>query len=224
MTERPILFSGPMVRAILDGSKTQTRRPLRIQPPSDTGQYRYVESRKSWFHESMTWRLGDVFPGSQNPDQSVAWVAAHGTRCPFGVPGDRLWVRETWRPFSYGAHVVPNYAADQGAPGTRRELVPPADWKVPAASHRGMVPAIHMPRWASRITLEVLDVRVERLQDISEEDARAEGWPGPRADIADPEVHRDAARDWFMDLWSATYGAESWAANSWTWAVTFKRV
>ena len=211
MTERPILFSGPMVRAILDGSKTQTRRPIAGRFQADLS---FLDCDDA--HDAVVTTEPGGFAGAgwyaycgSYPDEGSIYLG----RCPFGGPGDRLWVRETWA--CLDARTVPGsrlaYRADV-MDGERVRVDAP--WR----------PSIHMPRWASRITLEVLDVRVERLQDISEEDARAEGWPGPRADIADPEVHRDAARDWFMDLWSATYGAESWAANSWTWAVTFKRV
>lgn len=202
MKERQILFSAPMVRALIDGSKTQTRRVCKpalnlsavigIQDPRDFGQCPLHIPGSGWF--------GDE-------DGDVQFFST------YGKPGDRLWVRETW---NSSANVRPPigepyiYAADLGPTGVMKWA---ATWK----------PSIHMPRAASRITLEVSSVRVERLQDISEADALAEGWQR-RTDVADPEVHRDAARDWYMDLWESINGPGSWALNPWVWCVEFRRL
>jgi hypothetical protein len=169
MSERPILFNAPMVRAILNGSKTQTRRvaiPKRsIEPMTD--------------------------------------------ECPYGQRGDRLWVREAW---------TVNLTGDpkHGGPGT----VPIYRAEHPHAADRWR-PSIHMPRWASRITLEITAVRVERLRNISEADARAEGVtrPVPMLDD-DPSTYVDA----FGDLWASINGPGSWDANPWVWVIEFRRV
>lgn len=191
MKERPILFSAPMIRAILAGRKTQTRRVLRDQ-------------------NAMAW--GDVSP-------------ALLTRCPYGAPGDRLWVRETWshdgpdlatvrachEDVCGGLGYGPYYRATECAPDT---LV----W----------IPSIYMPRWASRITLDVTGVRIERLHDISEADAAAEGVdvsvvdPSPRGMRVKPK-HYSSTRECFSDLWREINGAESWDANPWVWVIEFKR-
>lgn len=162
MKERPILFSGPMVRAILDGRKTQTRR--------------VVKPRQGMLDD---------------------WT---GLPCPYGKPGDRLWVRETC--YFEQPHGEVIYRAD---PGSEKALDPEFTglrWR----------PSIHMPRWASRITLEIVNVRVERLQDIRVDDARAEGvtakWP----------VHG------FRNLWQSINGFGSWDANPWVWVVEFRNM
>jgi hypothetical protein len=178
MKERPILFSAPMVRALLGGSKTQTRRVVKPQP--DRGEW-------PW------------------PDMSDAERSAWTTSCPYGQPGDRLWVRETH--MDLGACYL--YRADAAAEQERAIVAPRQPWR----------PAIHMPRAASRITLEITGVRVERLQDISEADAVAEGvrnslhMPGGRF-----------ANENFAHLWWAINGDGSWEANPWVWVVEFKRV
>jgi hypothetical protein len=175
MTERGILFSAPMVRALLAGTKTQTRRVARpkrsIEPMTD--------------------------------------------ECPFGMPGDRLWVREAW---TYAGTLDPGivvYRADYPACVPERfENIPPAEalkWR----------PSIHMPRAASRIALEVTEVRVERLQEISEADAAAEGIQ----ELIDAGVDHDGTpRDTYRTLWEALNGAGSWDANPFVWAVSFRRV
>ena len=175
MKERPILFSGPMVRAILDGRKTQTRRPVKPQP--------FV----------ATTSMFDI------------------SKCPLGQPGDRLWVRETWRKDALGT--VVEYRATTSA---LMEFIAP--WR----------PSIHMPRWASRITLEITRVWVERVQDITEDEAKAEGIvDGGCMTCGKPETcgcqnPRPDRRDSFANLWQSIYG--TWDANPWVWAVEFRRV
>lgn len=215
--ERPILFSGPMVRAILDGRKTMTRR---VAKRTASGLVKEPNGHRRW-HPA-------------DPDAVAA--------CPYGSPGDRLWVRETWGSADgmYHGHEndVPRviaYRADKSAidQGLSRQVPIPA-WDL-AQWNWGTIkwrPSIHMPRWASRITLEVTDVRLERLQDISEEDAKAEGV-ATRC-LAEPDESPECsvgfrnpdgfALDNFRSLWDAINGAESWDANPWVWVVSFRRL
>ena len=206
--ERPILFSGPMVRAILEGRKTQTRRPIKPQPPSWL-----TEGREPWNIHGNVWGFA-LAMGRARACQMENTIA-----CPFGVPGDRLWVRETWSP-SLETYVdgFPNEGL--GRPVYYRSTDPrhePFDgrWR----------PSIHMPRWASRLTLEVTEVRVERLQDISEDDAEAEGITYEQAF----EFNDDGSPDYklaFGWLWDSIYakGGQGWDKSPWAWAVTFKVV
>ncbi len=194
MTERPILFSAEMVRAILDGRKTQTRWVIKPQPTGATSWLPHMEA--SGFYPN---KIG------AEPERLV---------CKYGAPGDLLWVRETWARHASGV----DYAADFAAV-SRPQAGP---WR----------PSIHMPRWASRITLEVKSVRVERLQDISEDDARAEGAP---ADW-EPGVARALMQavmptacfsphlTGFARLWNHIHGPGAWDANPWVWAISFERV
>jgi hypothetical protein len=179
--ERPILFSGPMVRAILDGSKTQTRR---------------------------TFKGTTEHKGPYNPAYMEAHQQANGwgSICPYGTPGDRLWVRETWAHERDGT----------GCPDDTGVLYRATDpgWDDEGTGLRWR-PSIFMPRIASRILLEITDVRVQRLQEISDEDARAEGYD--RRSHAFP-------REWFALLWERIHGPGSWDANPWVWAITFRRI
>lgn len=202
MTERPILFSGAMVRAILAGQKTQTRRIIKPSPP------RVMEAPQG--HEFS--------------------VAGHDHRCPYGQPGDRLWVRETWRPVMEAWRSFVEYAAEGPTlDNIHRDLMAPLNrlaLRFPGARkdrHSEVWhPSIHMPRWASRILLEVKAVRVERLQDISEGDARAEGVEPRIVSHGPPELKGYVLG--FKDLWREINGAESWAANPWVWVIEFERV
>ena len=204
MKERPILFSATMVRAILDGSKTQTRRVAK----------------------------GEVLQWLEREKFSPAFVADAGNHlCPYGQSGDRLWVRESW--FQRGKWLlqgVPNADADDIYWCGTQEIAYAANVKRPGHDWRSR-PSIHMPRWASRITLEVTGVRVERLQDISEEDARAEGiTDGGCLNCGNPETDcgclnpQPDARDSFVRLWQSINGPKSWDANPWVWVVEFKRL
>ena len=222
MTERGMIFNGEMVRAILDGRKTQTRRV--IQSAARTMQARGLEviSHRApgdkWYGDyvfSMRDRNG-VWHDFTN-EQLLA-------KCPFGQPGDRIWVRETWAEAGAGAPDLKLYRANYPAHvPTHYENVPPAEdvrW----------TPSIHMPRWASRILLEITDVRVERLNDISEEDARAEGIiDGGCLNCGEPEPCGCAnpepdATDAFAYLWQSIYGQENWNANPWVWVIEFNRI
>lgn len=205
MTERPILMSGAMVRARLRevDPKTQTRRVVMPQPPAD---FKPQLMSLGWF-----WvRSGEL-------------VQEHRPfRCPYGAAGDRLWVRETLGVTAQGDC---EYMAD------RQEIDDP---RAAALCERygdsyhfsevKGVPSIFMPRWACRLVLEVTDVRVERLQDITWKDAFAEGFE-PQPVSADPHVHRDAARDWYMDLWDELNAERGfgWKVNPYVWVVSFRR-
>jgi hypothetical protein len=207
VAERPIPFSGPMVRGILAGTKTQTRRLLREALPADGSPY--------WCDLLDEWRWMDE--GGANGGL---------LRCPYGVPGDRLWVREAI--CRSGGYL--QYEADTK---TSRHLWP-ADWKRDARI------GMFMPRWASRLTLEVTDVRVQRLQDISEEDATAEGVifdadegahrvDGVALPRADHPNHATigwvSARRAFEHLWDSINAKRApWDSNPWVWAVAFKRL
>ncbi|VCW92714.1 ASCH domain-containing protein [Klebsiella quasipneumoniae] len=213
MKERGMIFNGEMVRAILDGRKTQTRRIMAPQPADDIERC--------------------IFP---NPE-AIGWKSSlrhkHGSTtahfCHYGKPGDRIWVRETWN--KYGGLLT--YRADHDwIDDMRKETVCTAKW----------VPSIHMPRWASRILLEITDVRVERLNAISPEDAESEGLertnftgfgdePGLPS-YPEPDVYFDPLKkQWkeyppeaFAGLWESIYGEGSWLANPWVWVIEFKRV
>lgn len=210
MKERPILFSGPMVRALLDGSKTQTRRVVRKQFGAEAVPVEMcAETDEGWQTTGHSGRWWD----------DVGGLAEDAITCPFGVPGDRLWVRETWRG-----------VVEINPPGKSLELgvaryVPDQDYcrRVEYQATQGRDsepwrPSIHMPRWASRITLEVTGVRVERLHDITDADALAEGVDRTNSSIT------GYARERFVRLWTSINGNESWAADPWVWVVEFKRV
>ena len=213
MKEHPILFSAPMVRALLAGTKTQTRRVVKPQPD-------YI--------------CQDGTPARSTDTAKVRRGQMMTIPCPYGQPGDRLWVRETWyfegtdmmrhgRTHSTQDGVV-RYLADgaRRTINTRWEAV--ERWMTRKPQNR---PGIHMPRWASRITLEVTAVRVERLQDISEADAMSEGAPPshPSIDRISREYgYPDFPLSWYAQLWDHINGPGSWEANPWVWVVSFKRV
>lgn len=188
MRERPILFSAPMVRAILADTKTQTRRVVKLPPHKVDGGLPFGDA-PAWAHAE---------PGSAV------------MRCPYGKRGDHLWVRETFQRFTDDGEIL--YMADPASWAAMNDLKhdehPEARWR----------PSIHMPRWASRITLEVTGVRVERLQSISRGDAMSEGCPFPNM------AHGVDPRDWFAELWGQINGPGSWGANPFVWVVDFRRI
>jgi hypothetical protein len=209
MKERPIIFSGPMVKAILDGSKKQTRRLLKPQPapvvPAWSGlpldHFSLIGVRIE--NETLMWQAED----RRNRAMLVFPVSTYGVREQVSThaPGNQLWVRETWR------------LADVSPPG-RLEVIYRADggdgpWRSP----------IHMPRWASRITLRVTRVRVQRLQEITSADAIAEGC-APHANSQTVDCATPDPRDDFAALWDAIHGKGAWSANPWIVALTFERV
>lgn len=189
MKERPILFSAPMVRAILAGNKTQTRRVMKPQP--------------AW--------IGEPSVPFKTPDADPKGIIA----CTYGQPGDRLWVREStkMRPFFPGSDAICGaYSADD-EPVLNEQGFDLAWWYSKPAC-----PSIHMPRWACRIVLEIVGVRVERLNEISQADTVAEGM---RANTG-PWVHHTIAD--FRQLWGEINGKDSWDSNPWVWVVEFKRI
>jgi hypothetical protein len=223
--ERPILFSAPMVKAILAGRKTQTRRIVKPQPPDG-----FTVGR---CHYSGTgWALWED-PECRQPNGCLC----RSVRCPYGGwPGDRLWVRETHKHIgnsSNGGPVVGRvlYRADDAsedrgewptfddAPKQKRWNTGRAPW----------TPAIHMPRWASRITLEIVGVRVERLKDISNHDAKAEGVEPDIVDSGGVTPWGEGINDVdyvspFYELWRGINGDASCAAKPWVWVVEFRRL
>lgn len=185
MKDIPILFSGPMVQAILEGRKTQTRRIINPQPV-DGGPY-----------------CGMLY-------------GCRDYSCPYGAPGDRLWVRESW-------------VTDEKYDDLKPSLIPesaPIEYKATDLPfHIGKSrPSIFMCRWMSRITLEIKDIRVERLKDLSEEDAQAEGCVNDVVLVDGGSDYKGLyARERFMDLWNSINGKRfPWDSNPWVWAVEFK--
>ena len=188
MRERPILFSAPMVRAILAGAKTQTRRP--VKPRKD----RAIGCELACYELADEFNAGDYM--------NAPWA-----------PGDRLWVRETFCDHWHMDRGVIEYRADGELDSDMFDAG--CTWR----------PSIHMPRWASRITLEVTGVRVEQLQEISYEDAKAEGAEFWRNDGTLTELPPCSAHRYeFEDLWTSINGADSWDANPWVWVVSFRRL
>lgn len=204
MKERPILFSAPMVRAILEGIKTQTRR---------------VITQKNNPHDFIG-GIGDSKNdphnyGFENPEVMGHFITLPEQRCPHGCIGDYLWVRETfaWLPSGMNADPKDGYYV------YRADAPMNVKWK----------PSIHMPRWVSRINLEITDVRIERLQDISEDDAMLEGVIGNKErhiwkDYKDVGGYHDTAKESFISLWTFINGDESWKANPWVWVIEFERI
>lgn len=227
MKETPILFTAEMVRAILDGRKTQTRRIVKPQPvPHDFGEG----------------GVRDAFVQPQTVPGMVA-VGAHVIKTgdtgylrklPYGTASDRLWVKET---HTFWAHSVESVGVAYEAGGEDKIVdfpdkkgMPPLDKQLARNLNgsRRKRPAIFMHRWASRLTLEITDLRVQQLQDISEEDAIAEGihrmgggWRNYQHLDSDIQMTPDAS---YKSLWESIHGAGSWAKNPWVWAITFKEI
>lgn len=184
MKERPILFSGPMVRAILDGRKTQTRRA--VKTPIWTGR-------------------DDPNPAAPNRYGDVATIKP----CPYGQPGDRLWVRETFAPL-VGGPFAPDNPIMYKATVEKPEIW---SWK----------PSIFMPRWASRITLEITGIRIQRVQEISCDDCRAEGCGTEEIPWCGDGYTRHPWVDTYRRLWN-DINADSWGDNPWVWVIEFRQI
>jgi len=240
--ERPILYSTPMVQALLDGTKTQTRRVM-VPQPQESYSVDYgpcgATTRRSYGWE---WKGRPDDLGVQIPGDSIAGL------CPHGLVGGRLWVRETWRTherpedhvdgvlFAADGSFVPiensREAADRWVAANHvreAQSTRAARFPMPTKRATGWRPSIHMPRWASRITLEITDVRVERAMDISDEDIVSEGiaeyakgkglvWSTP-----------DRRRALWADLWDGVNlgrkgGDYAWDRDPWTWVIAFRRL
>lgn len=234
MKERPILFSGPMVLAILEGRKTQTRRVLSPNPDA------WIRGSSGKFGIPM--KITNEFP---SPNKSI-WQEDDGTRykpikCKYGTADDRLWVRETWAPADSFANTPDNcaffYRADNSAHLFSSDNNIPIDTYGVAFDKLRWKPSIHMPRIASRILLEITDIRVERLQDISEEDAKAEGvhfygWDDTEQNDYKNYLHEDqfddfgvcSAKESFETLWQSINGPDSWEKNPWVWVIEFEKI
>lgn len=210
--ERPILFKGPLIRAILEGRKAQTRRIVNPQPPAGA-------DRHCWFNAPL-------YGWTAQPEPAADW---HVVRCPYGVPGDRLWVRETWGLVRFYTDPDTGHVDSwddwtgpipRGCPPGRAVMYR-ADQDLDECKYDrgfGWRPSIHMPRWASRILIDVLEVRVERVRDITEADAIAEGSP-----LKSGSYHHAT---WFRGLWDEINGRRpgcSWADNPWVFVITFRR-
>jgi len=201
MKERPIIFSADMVRAILEGRKTQTRRVVK----------------------GLGSKLGDEYMTELSNGELVETV----TLCPYGQPGDRLWVRETWRPCqtpTHGDSMCVEFAASDYCMAGHLTTLNRTSWK----------PSIHMPRWASRIALEIVNLRVERVQDVSDADIEAEGVtvkhdtvpPCGCIDIPNRGRVYSTALGCFAKLWDSINAKRGydWSSNPWVWVIEFKQV
>ena len=228
MREHPLLMKGPLVRATLEGRKTQTRRPLRNQPPIGLGLVRVCGPWAEF-------------------ENDVPPLKKFSTKGPLGQTGDRLWVRETFRVdhnlsrdgYPQVVYLAGGFSVARTAPAGMRGYPDPQDkW----------TPSIHMPRWACRLVLPLVSVRVERVQDITEEDARAEGVPHNSDRPIDKSwcatclghgiVERFAlgtasiddcsecntAKTLFRNCWISIYGQQSWDANPWVWVAEWKEI
>jgi hypothetical protein len=204
MTDRPMLFSAPMIRALLDGRKTQTRRVLKPQPETfNIGEG--ANSRECFVHPVQV--EGEAYARIALGSKTSGVITKQ--KMPY-MPGDRLYVREAWEN-SVGSPDEVSYRATAHDDGWELDEIEAARWK----------PSIHMPRWASRLTLIVEAVKVERLTDISEADAQAEGVEPV---LGTPGVPIDRHYAAFMQLWDSLHGEGATYANPWVVAVTFRVV
>lgn len=202
-----MIFNGEMVRTILDGRKTQTRRIMKVQPsdgfhPTHNGYD--LDLNAHWYTPGVVDKNGYLQPAKKD----VFGVADEneGYTCPFGAVGDRIWVRETFC-------AVPDHEEPAGCSA----LLYAADGNGPYGK---WTPSIHMPRWASRLTLEITGVRVERLASVSDDDSGKEGYP------ANPAPYGGAMDKWlwFRGLWDSIYPEQSFKHNPWVWVIEFKVV
>jgi hypothetical protein len=213
-----------MVRAILAGSKTQTRRVMKLAPRIERYGPR-EDARRFYSNGSGQYPGGNpAFTGDQPPGAKVPCRETCQTvPCPYGHIGDRLWVREAWSLDAYGSGYEITYRADGATRDIPTGTGDTGPWCRLYDTQRGdWRPSIHMPRGASRLILEIVSVRVERLNAISYLDAEAEGV---QADTSFTGVWApDTLRTAFRDLWGSIHGPDAWAANPWVWAVEFRRV
>lgn len=223
-----MIFNGEMVRAILDGRKTQTRRIMKIQPsdgfhPTHNGYD--LDLNAHWYTPGVVDKNGYLQPAKKD----VFGVADEneGYTCPFGAVGDRIWVREAFQGPLVSEELLEEYRAypekfenpeycEYAADGGPRPEYCDLDDNL----RHGWRPSIHMPRWASRLTLEITSVRVERLRDLSEDDAKSEGITPPSGEVLPGWEYRIN----FRELWMSIYGSDNWEANPWVWVIEFKVV
>lgn len=203
MKERPILFSAPMVRAILSGRKTVTRRLVSDKVPKG-------------------YEFDGYSPNGVRCSRPCGETGEKLLPCPYGESGERLWVKETFQPFWSDSEICPENRWKDGPEGYRINYV--ADSGPEPYEHEDdlrLTPSIYMPRWASRITLEVVSVRAERLHEITAEDVCREGVEGDELESFPPQGDRKA----FAKLWDAINAKRApWVENPWVWRVEFKRV
>lgn len=206
------MFSTDMVRALLAGRKTQTRRIVKPQPDARNG--RYVQPMHGTSPDGR--KFGDwrefrvVGPDYPDAESDSFW-------CPYGQPGDHLWVRETWDFRPWGGPDTPNcIRVAYAAGGEQRELSAPHNWNPMLYGQERWRPSIHMPRWASRLTLRITEVRVQRLNEIVDGDCVAEG-----VGLEDLRLPGDTVLVGYRRIWEDIHGQFSWGDNPWVWALTF---
>lgn len=236
MKERGMIFNGEMVRALLSDRKTQTRREVKLNLDiarlattydwaTSLAANHYQGLAEEQIQQKAESLRGVINPVILDNGQMVSII------CPHGKPGDRIWVREAFRVHSLATDVATLVykASERNSWTEQTHRVPVAVCNKPATPEK-WTPSLHMPRWASRILLEITNVRVERLNAISEEDARAEGIiDGGCLNCGEPEPCGCAnpepdATDAFAYLWQSIYGQENWNADPWVWVIEFKRV
>ena len=204
MKERPILFSAPMVRAILEGRKTVTRRVVKGMPQSPLDDGAYFDAY-----------AGGPFWNWWLPDNRCMLPQI---KCPYGQPGDRLWVKETWAAPPYLDDTKPRDMPDDA------RIYYVADGELGLANCNKHRPCLFMQKRFSRITLEIAEVRVERLQDITTNDIRAEGVDDRRTNPKMGKRHDASMRMAWEQLWFSINGPDSWKANPWVWVIQSRRI
>jgi len=230
MTEHPLLCRAPVVQSLLAGRQTQDRRPIKPQPArcindwTQDAEVGEVVMYRGWPHRLSASRgrnkrdAGELTPTRIHPPWQV---------------GDVLWVRETWGEDYVGSYLTSHGSQGQYLNGPKAEVVYKADGHVMTEVGTKWRPSIHMPRWACRILREVTGVRAERVQEISEEDARAEGMEDDEwleyieyvGSVAGNVEHSmETLRDCFASLWNSLYGPDAWERNDWVWTTTFRRI
>jgi len=196
MREHPLLMKGPLVRATLEGRKTQTRRPIKPQPDDDIVDVKYDA-------------IADLWLGSTHEDNDLGYTFSWAMRCPLGQAGDRLWVRETFQAWRKVGHESDEWEPIGVKAASFGDTI---EYRATSKSTGPWTPSIHMPRWACRLVLPLVSVRVERVQDITDEDARAEGV----------EPIEGSYREGFRAMWQDIYA--TWDANPWVWVAEWKEI
>ena len=206
MKARPILFTPENAQKVHDGAKTQTRRIVKPQPPANCDKPMFDAAGYGFFYEQ---------PDSDGDALDVWPEGSDGIKCLYGMVGDRLWVREAWRVFGGLEYEYQQHLPSVRYRGDISDALEylQAEWR----------PSIHMPKWACRTWLDLTAVRVERLQDITEDDARAEGC-APVVHDKDGAVDCGTRKTIFRQLWESIHGPGSWGENPWVWVLEFKRM